>query len=107
MAAPNVVNVTSIYGKTVGAALGTTLTTALLANGLNSGKLLKVNSIIVANKDGSSVADVTISFHNGSTDYYFASAVSVPSKSTLIVLGKYAPNCLKENHTIRGGASAA
>ena len=106
MAAPNVVNVTSIYGKTVGAALGTTVTTALLANGLNSGKLLKVNSIIVANKDGSSAADVTISFHNGSTDYYLASTVSVPADSTLIVLGKDAPIYLEENHTIRGGASA-
>ena len=107
MAAPNVVNVTSIYGKTVGAALGTTLTTALLANGLNSGKLLKVNSIIVANKDGTNAANVTISFHNGSTDYYLASTVAVPSDSTLIVLGKDAPIYLEENHTIRGGASAA
>ena len=107
MAAPNVVNVTSIYGKTVGAALGTTLTTALLANGLNSGKLLKVNSIIVANKDGTSAANVTISFHNGSTDYYLASTVTVPADSTLIVLGKDAPIYLEENQTIRGGASAA
>ena len=107
MAAPNVVNVTSIYGKTVGAALGTTLTTALLANGLNSGKLLKVNSIIVANKDGSNAADVTISLHDGSTDFYLASTVSVPSDSTLIVLGKDAPIYLEENQTIRGGASAA
>ena len=107
MAAPNVVNVTSIYGKTVGAALDTTLTTALLANGLNSGKLLKVNSIIVANKDGSSTADVTISLHDGSTDYYLASTVTVPADSTLIVLGKDAPIYLEENQTIRGGASAA
>ena len=107
MAAPNVVNVTSIYGKTVGAALDTTLTTALLANGLNSDKLLKVNSIIVANKDGTNSATVTISFHNGSTDYYLASTVSVPADSTLIVLGKDAPIYLEENQTIRGGASAA
>ena len=79
MAAPNIVNVTSIYGKTMGAALGTTLTTALLANGLNSGKLLKVNSIIVANKDGTNAANVTISFHNGSTDYYLCLLYTSPS----------------------------
>ena len=107
MAAPNVVNVTSIYGKTVGAALGTTLTTALLANGLNSNKLLKLNSIIVSNIDANNAADVTISLHTGSTDYYLANAVTVPTKSTLIVLGKDAPIYLEENFTIRGGASAA
>ncbi len=107
MAAPNVVNVSSIYGKTVGAALDTTLTTALLANGNGSNKLLKVNSIIVANKDGTNGANVTISFHNGSTDFYLASTVNVPADSTLIVLGKDAPIYLEENQTIRGGASAA
>ena len=107
MAAPNIVNVTSIYGKTKGVALDTTLTTALLANANGSNKLLKVNSIIVANKDGSSTADVTISLHDGSTDYYLASTVTVPADSTLIVLGKDAPIYLEENQTIRGGASAA
>ena len=40
-------------------------------------------------------------------DYYLASTVSVPADSTLIVLGKDAPIYLEENHTIRGGASAA
>ena len=68
MAAPNVVNVTSIYGKTVGAALGTTLDHCIIGEWPDSGKLLKVNSIIVANVDGSSAADVdVIFFHNGST----------------------------------------
>ena len=50
---------------------------------------------------------MTISFHNGSTDYYLASTVSIPADSTLIVLGKDAPIYLEENQTIRGGASAA
>ena len=106
MAAPNIVNVTSIYGKTTGGNLNTTLTTALLANGASSNKLLKINSIIVANVDGSSAADVTISWHQGSTDYYIAKTVSVPADSTLVVLGKDSPIYLEENHTIRGGASA-
>ena len=105
MAAPNVVNVTSIYGKTLGHALTTTLTDAILANGLNSNKLLKVNSIIVSNIDGSSVADVTLSMHDGSNDFYLAKEVSVPAKSTLVVLGKDAPIYLEENQTVRGGAS--
>ncbi len=107
MAAPNLVNVTSIYGKTLGAALGTTLTTAILANASGSNKLLKINSIIVANVDGSNAADVSVDFYNGTTAYRLASTVTVPSDSTLIVLGKDAPIYLEEGHSIRGGASAA
>ena len=45
MAAPNLVNVTSIYGKTMGAALGTTLTTTLLTCASN--KVLKLQMKIV------------------------------------------------------------
>ena len=105
MAAPNIVNVTSILGKTTAAALDTTLTTSLLANAASSNKLLKLNSIIVANKDGSSTANVTISWYNGSTDFYLASTVDVPADSTLVVMGKDSPIYLEEGQSIRGGAS--
>jgi len=106
MAAPNIVNVTSIYGKTALAELTTATTTSLLANGSSSNKLLKINSIIVGNKDGSNTADATISVYDGSTDYYLASTIPVPADSTLIVLGKDAPIYLEEGQSIRGGASA-
>ena len=106
MAAPNLVNVTTIFGKTHGAALDTTTTTSLLANSASSGKVYKINSIIVGNVDGTSSADVTISFYNGSTDFHLAKTVAVPADSTLIVLGKDSPIYLEENHSIRGGASA-
>jgi hypothetical protein len=43
MANPNIVNVTSIYGKTVQAALDTTLTTEILLCAAD--KVLKINSI--------------------------------------------------------------
>ena len=104
MAAPNIVNVSSIYGKTMGAALTTTLTTTLLT--CASEKLLKINSIIVANIDGSSGADATISFYDGSSTWALASAITVPAKTTLVVLGKDAPIYLEEADQLRGGASA-
>ena len=106
MAAPNIVNVTSIYGKTKGAALGTTLTTNILT--CPADKVLKVNSIIVANVDGTSSADVSVSFYDSSatTSYRIASTVAVPADSTLVVLGKDSPIYLEESDEIRGGASA-
>ena len=103
MAAPNIVNVTSIYGKTFGAALTTTTSTTLLTCASN--KLLKINSIIVANKDGTNSADATVIFYSGSS-YYLAYTIPVPGDASLIVLGKDAPIYLEEADEIRGGASA-
>jgi hypothetical protein len=106
MAAPNIINATSIFGKTTAAALDTTTTTSLLANSASSNKLLKINSIIVGNKEGTNSADVTISWYNGSTDFFIASTIAVPADTTLVVLGKDAPIFLEEGQSLRGGASA-
>ena len=57
MAAPNIVNVSTITAKTFGARLTTTTTTSLLANSASSGKVFKVNTILVSNVDGSNSAD--------------------------------------------------
>ena len=104
MAAPNLVNVTSIYGKTMGASLGTSNTNMLICA---SNKVYKVNSIIVSNVDGSSAATTTVSWYDGTTDYRLARTVTIPANSTLVLLGKDAPIYLEEGHSIRGGASAA
>ena len=110
MANPNIVNVTSILGKTTYAALTTTLTTVLLANAAASGKVLKVNSIMVANVDGSTAADVTIGINTaaggGGTTYDLAGTISVPADATLSVIDKTNSFYLEEDKSIVGGASA-
>lgn len=107
MTAPNIVNVATITGKTTGAALGTTLTTSLLANSASSGKVFKINTVIVANVDGANAADATIEYYDGTTGYKLANTISVPADSTLIVLSKDTAIYLQEGESIRGGASAA
>ena len=111
MAAPNIVSVSSIYGKTTGVLLNTTTTTGILTCASN--KVLKINSIICANVDGSSSADVTVNFFDtdsdgGGTDRTnpIASTVTVPADTTLIVLGKDSPIYLEEGDKITAGASA-
>jgi len=106
MAAPNIVNVSSIYGKTVGAALGTTLTTDILT--CPADKVLKINSIIVANVDGSSAANVTVYFYDNSatTRYSLANNITVNAGATLIVMAKDSPIYLEEADQIEAGASA-
>ena len=105
MAAPNIVNVTSIYGKTMGAALGATLTTDILTCGAN--KVLKINTILVANDDGTNPDEVTVYFYDASAAarYDIASTITVPADSTLVVLGKDSPIYLEESDQIEAGCT--
>ena len=110
MANPNIVNVTSILGETTYAALTTTLTTVLLANSAASGKVYKVNSIMIANVDGTNAADVTVDINTaaggGGTSYALASTISVPADATLNLIDKNSSFYLMEDKSILGGASA-
>ena len=107
MAAPNIVNVTSIYGKTMGADLGTSANTDILT--CPSNKVLKINSIIVANVDGTNSADVSVGFYDSSAAarYALAHTIAVANDSTLVVLGKDSPIYLEESDQIEASASAA
>jgi hypothetical protein len=103
MANPNIVNVTSILGKTETFALTTTLTSLVTCA---SDKVYKLNSVIVANIDGSNAADVTIKVNNGSTDRSIASTISVPADSSLTVIDKNSSFYLEETFVLKGQASA-
>ena len=110
MAAPNIVNVATITGKTTYAALGVTLTTVLLANPASSGKVFKINSIMIANVDGTSAADVTIDINTAAagsgTSYALANTIAVPADATLSLIDKTNSFYLEEDKSIIGGASA-
>lgn len=106
MANPNIVGVTSILGKTVGAAVTTSLT-ALVTNSSSSGEIYKINSLIVSNVDGTNAADITVEFYdNQTTGYKLASTITVPADATLVVISKETAIYLEENDSIRVLASA-
>jgi len=111
MAAPNIVNVTTITGKTAVLALSSTNMTALVSNPASSGKVFKINSIYVANVDGSAACDVTVELFSqddiGGTGTAIANTIPVPADATLIVVGKDAPLYLEEDKSIGAQASAA
>lgn len=106
MAAPNIVNVATITAKTTAAALGTTLTTSLLTNSASSGKVFKINTILVSNVDGTNTAQVTIDYYNGTTGFKIANTIDVPADTTLVLIDKNSTIYLEENNSIRGGANA-
>ena len=107
MAAPNIVAVTTIYGKSVQAELDTTLTTEIVANAAASGKVYKINSITIANIDGTNAADVSVFItKSGGSPIAIASTISVPADASLSLIDKNSGFYLEEADNIEAGASA-
>jgi hypothetical protein len=111
MANPNIVNVTSILGDNSSVSLTTTAATSIVSNAASSGKVLKINTLIVANVDGTNAADITINKYSaaalGGTAFPIASTVSVPADASLIVVDKTTAIYLKENESIGATAGVA
>ena len=111
MANPNLVNVAAIYGNNSTTALSTTNATAIINNPASSGKVFRVNSIVVSNVDGSTAADITISIYSqddiGGTAYQIASTISVPADASLIVTDKTTSFYLKEDQSVGATAGTA
>jgi hypothetical protein len=104
MAAPNVVNVSTITGKTAVQAVGTSAT-AIVTNSSGSGKVLKVNALYVSNVDGTNNADITVDLFRSSTAYKIANTVVVPADASLDVLSKAI--YLEEGDSLRLTANAS
>ena len=106
MAAPNIVNVATIYGQTTAGAL-TTSNQAFVT--CASEYVFKINSIIISNIDGTNAADVTVYFYDNSQTerYQIVNTVSVPADSTLVVIDRNSWIYLEEGDKIEGFASAA
>ena len=97
MAAPNIVAVTTIRGKSNVANL-TTTSSSVVVNDVNSGKVFKINTIIVSNVDGTNSGNVTVELFkfgaqnvatgSGNSVYSLANVVTVPAKASLDVMSK-------------------
>jgi len=104
MAAPNIVNVSTITGKTAVQAVGTSAT-AIVTNSASSGKVFKVNMIMISNIDGTNNADITVDVYRSSTAYHLTKDFTVVAKDSLDLLTK--PLYLEEGDSLRLTASAA
>ena len=110
MAAPNIVSVTSIYGKTAYDADVATSQSATLTNAASSNKLLKINTIIAANIDGTNDADISVTTTLAGSNtvlFYLAKTITVPADSTLVIISKDTSFYLEEDRAIRAWASVA
>ena len=116
MANPNILNLTSVYGESIGEALTTTVTTDIMT--VASNKLLKINYISVANDDASTTTVVTVAIvkagftsagigsgEDNAATIYLCSTVDCPADDVLVVLDK--PIYLMEGDVLEGGANPA
>ena len=104
MAAPNIVNVATITGKTAVQAVGTSAT-AIVTNAAASDKVFKVNALYVSNVDGTNNAEINIDVYRSSTAYHIGKTIVVPANATLDVISK--PFYLEEGDSLRLTANAA
>lgn len=111
MAAPNIAGLTTITGKTTQYKPSGTSAVVLLPNAASSGTVLKINTIIAANVDGTNPINATVAYYtngavaqgsapSGGTAYELASTVSVPANSSLIVIDKTTQIYVEEGNSI-------
>ena len=119
MAAVNILNLTSIYGKTTYYVPSGTTAVVLLANAAASSTVMKINEITATNTTGTA-ANTTVSIYTngavaqgsapaGGTAYPIAGAISVPANTSLIVSDKASMFYLEEGNSVSitsGTASA-
>jgi hypothetical protein len=103
MAAPNIVNVTTIIGKTAVQQV-TTSATAIVTNSSGSNKVFKINALYIANVDGVTAADISVALHRSSVSYEIAHTIAVPPDATLDIISKSI--YLEEGDELRLTASA-
>ena len=111
MAAPNIVAVANILGKSTFVSLTTTNATTLLSNASGSNKVFKVNNVVVANTDGTNAVNFTLNYNTAAagagTNVEMVSTVSVPANASLIAMDKSTSIYLEENTSLTVQAGTA
>jgi len=110
MANPNLVAGSSIVGKTNLVRLTDTNATQVVSNAASSNKLFLIDSLTVANVDGTNAADITLNVFAAATNTGTATGlintVTVPADATLVAVSKDSPLLLTEDMSVYATASA-
>ena len=105
MSNPNIINVTSIFGRTNVLAV-TTTPTDIVVNAAGSGTVVKINNLVIANINGTTAADINASLFRSSTEWRIAHTISVPADSSLVVIDKTTSIYLEPGDSLRLTASS-
>lgn len=110
MAAPNIVNVATITGKTATLNVVTAANT-VVSNAAGSSKVFKINMLQVSNVDGVNDAEVTVGYYAGATlggqVTELVKSVAVAANSSLVVIDKNTALYLEEDRSLGAYANTA
>lgn len=117
MAAPNLLNINTVIGKTTAYNPINTNSAVLLNNQASSSKVYKINSVLATNVSNAA-ANATVSMYtNGSVNqggtpssgstFQLIANISVPSTATLIVVDKASSFYLEEANSLTVTSSVA
>tara|TARA_E500000081_G_scaffold102966_1_gene104228 strand:- start:939 stop:1343 length:405 start_codon:yes stop_codon:yes gene_type:complete len=121
MANPNIVQVSTINGRSMGFSIVTSNARMIppetaLTGGVPAGQVYKINSIVVSNVTTGTTAWVSVYRSTGgvagpygtsSLSGYLAYQIDVPPKTSISILGKSTSIYLNESHNISAVASQA
>ncbi len=111
MAAPNILSVTSITGKSVSSRPANTSTFSILSNAAGSNRVYKINSIICSNQNGVSTITANVFYNTAASGAGVNNALillaNVPALSTLVVSDKTTSFYLEEDRSITVSAGTS
>lgn len=99
MANPNIVNTSSILGETEGKVLSTTKQ-IIAENTANSNRVLKVNTLMISNRDTAYSLRVDAFFRRAGFDYVIAKGLPIPPNATVVLISKDNSIYLREGDAV-------
>lgn len=99
MSNPNIVNVSNIYGNTAVQAV-TTSATAIVSNTAGSGKIYKVNMLMITNVSANS-ANITVDLYRSSTATVMTNSLTISPNAAFTPIDKTLSLYLLEGDALR------
>lgn len=106
MAAPNLVQITSVFGRTTSTSIGTAVTT-VVSNPTSSNRSYKINSIYIANIDSVGEVKVSVDFFRAGTSIRLVDRMAISAGDSLVALSRDTSIYLEEGDSIRAYADVA
>jgi hypothetical protein len=105
MTAPNMINTATVTGRSTYFNLQAT-SSNVVVNNINSSTLVKINHLMLANYNTSTVTGTVVVYRaSNTTGYNLITNISVPSGTTVVILGKDTPVYMEEGDQLMGYAS--
>jgi hypothetical protein len=104
MAAPNILTIATLTGKTALSTL-TTATGNIITNSAASNTVNKLNEVVITNYTSSNIT-ANVMLNRSSTAFFLAGNISIPSFSALVVVAKDTQVYMEEGDVLQANVSA-